>query len=136
MTDLSITPANVVAASGAQRASGTAGVAILAGQLVYLDPATNKYLLADNNAVDPVARKPLGIALNGGGLNQPITVHTSGDITIGAAVVGGTDYFLSGTPGGICPRADVVAGMNVCLIGLAKSATVLNVDIQASGVTL
>jgi hypothetical protein len=126
----------VVAGANAQRASGTAGVAITAGQLVYKDPATTKYLLADNNAADPNARKPSGVALNTASLNQPIDIQTSGDITIGATLAAGTDYFLSTAPGAICPRADVVATMNVVLIGLARSTTVLAVDIQVSGVTL
>jgi hypothetical protein len=137
MTDLVITPANVLAGANANRASGTAGAAITAGQLIYKDSATGKYLQCDNNATDVKARKPDGIALNNAALNQPIDLLTSGDITIGAALTAGTDYFLStAVTGGICPRADVVSGMNVCLIGLAKSATVLAVDIQAPGVTL
>jgi hypothetical protein len=136
MTDLVVVPASVLAGANAQRAAGTAGVAITAGQAIYLDPVTNRYLLADNNAVDVNARKPTGIALNNAAPSQPINLLTSGDITIGAAVVAGTDYFLSGAPGAICPRADVVTTMNVTLIGLAKSATVIAVDIQSSGVTL
>lgn len=137
MTDLVITPANVIAGSNAQRANGTAGAAISAGQLIYKDATTKKYLQCDNNAADVNARKPEGVALNNAALNQPIDLLTSGDITIGATLTAGTDYFLStAATGGICPRADVVSGMNVCLIGLAKSATVLAVDIQTPGVTL
>lgn len=137
MTDLIITPANVIAGSNAHNISGTAGVAITAGQLIYKDPTTKKYLLADNNAAAVEARKPEGVALNNAALNQPINLQTSGDITIGATLVAGTDYFLSGAAtGAICPRADVIATMNVVLIGLARSTTVLAIDIQASGVTL
>lgn len=137
MVDLTITPANVVAGANAQRASGTAGAAITAGQLIYKDSVTGKYLQCDNNAVDVKARKPDGIALNNAALNQPVDLLTSGDITIGAAVTAGTDYFLStAATGGICPRADVTSGMNVTLIGIAKSTTVIAVDIQAPGVTL
>jgi hypothetical protein len=136
MTDLVIVPGSVVAGANAQRASGTSGATITAGQLVYKDPATTKYLLCDNNAADPNARKPEGVALNSASLNQPITLQTAGDITIGSTLVAGTDYFLSTTAGGICPRADVIATMNVVLIGLARSTTVLAIDIQVSGVTL
>jgi hypothetical protein len=136
MTDLVIVPGSVVAGANAQRASGTAGVTITAGQLVYKDPATTKYLLCDNNAADVNARKPEGVALNSASLNQPITLQTAGDITIGATLAAGTDYFLSTAPGAICPRADVIATMNVVLIGLARSTTVLAIDIQVSGVTL
>jgi len=136
MVDLTITPANVVAGSNAMRADGTAGVAILAGQLLVKDSTTKKMVLADNNAVDVTLRKPVGIALHASSPSQPIAFLTSGDITIGATVVAGTDYFLSGTPGGICPRADVTTGMNVVLVGLAKSTTVIAVDLQVPGVTL
>jgi hypothetical protein len=137
MVDLVITPASVLAGANAQRAAGTAGVAITAGQVIYKDKTTGKYLQCDNNATDVKARIPEGIALNNAAINQPVDLLTSGDITIGAAVTAGTDYFLStATSGAICPRADVVSGMNVVLIGIAKSATVIAVDIQAPGVTL
>jgi hypothetical protein len=136
MTDLVIVPANVIAGANAKTASGSAGATILAGQLIYKDPATMKYLLADNNAVDPNAHDAVGVALHGASLNQPITLQTSGDITIGAALTAGADYFLSAAPGAICPRADVVAGSAVCLVGLAKSTSVLVIDIQFPGVVL
>jgi hypothetical protein len=136
MTDIAITPTNVVAGANAVRGVGTAGVAITAGQWIYKDSTTLKYLLADNNAVDPLARIPEGVALNGASPNQPINFQTGGDITIGGTLIAGTDYFLSSNPGFICPRADLVAGMNVVLVGLAKSTTVLAIDIQIPGVTL
>jgi hypothetical protein len=137
MTDLVIVPANVQAGANAQRAAGTAGVAINAGQLVFKDPATGKYLVCDNNAVDTHARKPDGIALNNAAINQPVDLVTSGDVTLGTVLTAGTDYFLSGAAtGAICPRADVVTGMQVCLIGLAKSTSVLAIDIQSPGVVL
>ena len=136
MVDLVITPANVIAGSNAQRASGTAGASILAGKLVYKDSTTKKYLLADSNAAAQEARKTVGIALHAAELNQPLEVQTSGDITIGATLVAGTDYYGSDTPGGICPRADVGAGESVCQIGLAKSTSVLAMDVQFPGVQL
>jgi hypothetical protein len=137
MTDLVIVAANVQAGANAQRAAGTAGVAIAAGQCVYKDPATSKYLLCDNNATDTHARKPDGIALNNAAINQPVDLVTSGDVTLGPVLTAGADYFLSAAAtGAICPRADVIAGMQVCLIGLAKSTTVLAIDIQSPGVVL
>ncbi|WP_234834433.1 hypothetical protein [Sinorhizobium meliloti] len=89
---------------------------------------------SDNNGTG--TRTVHGISLNGASLNQPVSIHKSGDITIGAPLVAGTDYWLSGTAGGICPRADLVAGMDTIQIGIAKSTTVLSVDIQDPGVTL
>ena len=44
-------------------------------------------------------------------------------------------YYLSDTPGGICPVADIGAGEYVCLIGLASSASVLALDIRYTGVS-
>jgi hypothetical protein len=136
MVDITITPANVVAGSNASRVSGVAGVAVTAGQLVYKDSATQKFLLSDTNAVAVEAKQPTGIALHAASPNQPLAVLTKGDITIGATLVAGTDYYASDTPGGICPRADVGAGEQVTLVGLAKSTSVIGVDFQYPGVTL
>lgn len=136
MVDLVITSAQVVASANAMRETGVAGEAISAGQAVYKSSATGKWMLADNNSATAEAKKAVAIALNSAALNQPITVHKCGDLTIGAALTAGAAYYLSDAPGGICLVADVGAGEDVCLLGLAKSATVLSVAIQAPGVTL
>jgi hypothetical protein len=136
MVDLTITPANVQSSTNAKRETGTAAVALTAGQLVYKNSTSKKWDLADTNSATVEARQPTGIALHAAAINQPITVHMAGDITIGATVVAGTDYYASDTPGGICPRADVGSGEKVTMIGLAKSATVIAVDFQYPGVTL
>lgn len=136
MTDISITAANVVAGSGSRRSVGTAGETIAAGKAVYKSSTSNLWLLADSNAAAAEAKTAGGIALCGASLNQPIVVHESGPVTIGATLTAGTAYYLSDTPGGICPLADVGSGEAVCLIGLAASTTVLDVGIQAPGVSL
>jgi len=134
MADLTITAANVVKGSNAITVNGTAGVAITAGQVVYLDTASGKWKLADNDLA--AAKNPGGIALNGASDGQPLVVLTSGDVTMGAALTAGTAYYLSATAGGICPVADLVTGDNVAQIGIAKSASVLAVKIIVPGVTL
>ncbi|NTG85860.1 hypothetical protein G6L15_06825 [Agrobacterium rhizogenes] len=134
MADITITPANVVAGTNAVRDIGTAGETIAAGKVVYLDAAINKWKLSDNNATG--TRTVHGIALNGASLNQPVSIVKGGDVTIGATLTPGVAYYLSATAGGICPVADLATGMDTILIGLAKSATVLGIDIQDSGVTL
>lgn len=136
MTDISITAANVVAGANATRDSGVAGETVTAGQAVYRSSTTNKWMLADNNSATAEAKKAAGIALNGAALNQPLTVQRSGDIAIGGTLTAGSAYYLSATAGGICPVADVTSGSAVCQLGLAKSSTVLALDIQAPGVTL
>ncbi len=137
MADLSITAANVVAGSNASKDSGISGAGIVAGKTVYKDPATNKWLLADSNSATAAAKTAGGIALNGASLNQPIAIQKGGDIDFGAAILTpGSRYYLSETPGGIQPEADLGSGENVCLLGIAKTTSVLSLAIQAPGVTL
>jgi hypothetical protein len=136
MADLSITAANVIAGSGATRKVGIAGATITAGQVVYRDSADGKYKLADNNSATAAARAPKGIALNGAANGQPLCVLTEGAVTIGATLTAGVAYYLSDTPGGICPVADLASGEYPSIIGIAKSTTVLDVKIQSAGVAL
>jgi hypothetical protein len=135
MADISITAANVVAGSDAVRESGTAGATVTAGQLVYLDTSDMKFKLADSNGAAAL-RVPNGIALNGASNGQPLSVQKGGDITIGGTLTAGIPYFLSDTPGGLCPLPDIGAGEFSCIIGIAKSTSVLAVNIQPSGVAL
>ena len=135
MADISITAANVVPGSDAVRESGTAGATITAGQLVYLDTSDMKFKLADSNGAAAL-RVPNGIALNGASNGQPLVIQKGGDITIGGTLTAGIPYFLSDTPGGLCPLPDIGAGEFSCIIGIAKSTSVLAVNIQPSGVSL
>lgn len=132
--DLTITPANVAAQSGASiDRSGTAGAAITAGQVVYKDSADgNKLKLADANAGTEGAdvRRPYGIALHGASAGQPLAVLTGGDINLGATITEGTIYILSGTAGGIAPAADLVSGMSTVILGVGTgTAGVIKVQI-------
>jgi len=135
MADISITAANVVAGSDAVREAGTAGATVTAGQPVYLDPSDMKYKLADSNGAAAL-RVPSGIALNGAANNQPLVIQKGGDITIGGTMTAGVAYYLSDAPGGICPVADLGSGEYPCIVGIAKSTSVLSVNIQPSGVAL
>lgn len=137
MADISVTASAVLKSATAKTESGTAGATITQGQVVYLDQATTgEWLLADNNAATAAARGSgrIGVALNGASDGQPIVVQTEGDLTLNAVLTAGTAYYLSDTPGGICPLADLLTGEYVVLLGVAKSTTVLHLDIQYSGV--
>ena len=136
MSDLVITATSVVAGAGALVAHGVLGATGTAGQAVYLDDATNSYKLADNNSATAAARVPDGLLLNGGASGQACAVITRGPVTIGATLTAGVAYYLSDTPGGICPIADLASGEYPTLIGFATSTTVLNVKIQSAGVAL
>ncbi|WP_306049201.1 hypothetical protein [Oceaniradius stylonematis] len=135
MADLTITAANVVRGSGAKVLDRTAGVAITAGQTVY-EAADGGMQLADCDSATAAARVPEGIALNDAAANQPVQVLKSGDITIGATLTPGTAYYQSANAGGIAPVADLATGDYPCIVGIAKSASLLSVKIHASGVAL
>lgn len=136
MADLVLTASAIIAGSNSAQEHGTAGEAITAGKAVYKSATTKKWMLADSNSATAAARQAGGIALNGASDGQPITVHKSGDLTVGAVLTAGQAVYLSDTPGGMAPLADVGAGEYVCLLGLAKSTSVLAVDIQFPGVSL
>lgn len=136
MANLTVTAASVIPGAGAKSTPGIAGATITAGQVVAKDPATGKFVLCDSNHATAALRIPKGIALNGAGDGQPITVHTEGPLAFGAILTAGTDYWVSDTPGAICPRADVGSGERAVLLGLATSTSVLDVQIQDSGVTV
>lgn len=136
MADLSITAANVIAAAAAETENGNLGAAATAGQVLYKAAADGLWYLADNNSATAAVRQATGIALNGGGIGQPVRVLRSGPVTIGATMTAGVTYYLSDTPGGICPIADVGTGEYSCIIGIATSTTVLDVRFQYSGAAL
>lgn len=135
MADLTITAANVVPGADAMIERGTSGATITAGQIVARN-TDNDYVLADANHATVALRTPRGIALHGASAGQPLAIARSGDVTLGAVLTAGTDYWLSDVPGGIAPRADVATGERAVLLGVAESTTVLRLDIQDSGVTL
>lgn len=136
MADLVLTASAIIAGSNSAQDHGTAGETIAAGKAVYKSATTKKWMLADSNSATAAARQAGGIALNGASDGQPITVHKSGDLTVGAVLTPGQAVYLSDSAGGLCPLADVGAGEYVCLVGLAKSTSVLAVDIQFPGVSL
>lgn len=136
MVDLSITAGSVVKGTGAVEEQGIAGATITAGQVVYKDSADTKFKLADADDATAAVRVPRGIALNGASDGQPLRIQRDGQITIGATMTAGLAYYLSDTPGGIAPYADLGSGDQVVLIGVAISTTVLQLKLLDSGVEL
>jgi hypothetical protein len=134
--DLTVTAANVVAGAAAVTREGVAGVTVTAGQTLYRDAADSRWKLADNNSATAAARSPRGIALNGAAAGQPVLVLTDGPVTIGATLTPGVVYYLSANAGGIAPVADLATGMYPTIVGIAKSASVLDVKFHESGVAL
>lgn len=134
MADLTITAANVrPATAGASQETGIAGASITAGQVVYKDATTGKYLLADADVL--ASSRAVGIALHASADNQPLTVQTKGDdVTIGATVAVGETYVVSTTTGGIAPLSDLSSGDFPTILGYAPEAGKLKLNIIQYGV--
>jgi hypothetical protein len=124
-----VVPANVLTSSGASKKTGTAGVTITQGQVLYLDAADGKLKLADANGA-AAARVVEGIAINAAAAGQPISYITRDPaFKPGFAVVVGEQYILaSDTPGSIALHADAVSGDFVTGIGIGKSVTEINIQ--------
>jgi hypothetical protein len=142
MADIVITATQVLPGSesatpvGAQFEYGIAGVTVTAGQPVYLDSAAGTYKLADNNDTLAAVAVVRGIALHGAAAGQPLKIQTRGPVTLGAgsAMTAGLVYVLSATAGGIAPNADIASGNRVTILGVAESASVLRLTINATGI--
>ena len=136
MADLTITAANVKLVSGPTE-HAIAGAAFTAGQVAYRAAANKRAMLADNDSATAEVRGVHGVALNSAAIDQPITLAKNGAVVnIGATLTPGTDYYLSGTPGAICPRADVTTGDDPIRIGIALTAANLQLDFADPNVTL
>ena len=135
MADISVTS---TAVQGGKGVSALAAVIITAGEVVYLDTSGNANL-ADNTAALTAA--VAGIALNDAQVNQPVGILKTGILTMNGVLTAGVVYTLSGlanpttpAPGTFKPAGDAVSSEFVTVIGVAMSATTLNISINASGV--
>lgn len=137
MADISITAANVVATSKVTIEQTKAGATIVQGEIVYKEASSAKCKLADNDSATAEVRAVHGMALNAAADGQPLAIAKNGsEVAVGAVLTAGVDYYLSGTPGKICPRADVTTGDDPIRIGIALSTSVLQLDFADPGVTL
>jgi len=135
MADLSVVAAEVLAVSGSTSSRGTAGATITAGQVVYLDPTSGKYKLAQGD--DATTDLVVGIASHGASDGQPLQVLTGGVVDLGVTLTVGEIYVLSsGTAGGIAPKGDLSAGNYVSVIGIAQTADNLLIGIINSSVAV
>lgn len=107
----------------------------VAGDVVYLDSATQKYLLADADDLSATLADVRGIALNSASLNQPLRIQRTGRLTLGAgaAPVVGELYTLSATPGKIGPAADRDTDWHVTLIGVGSATNQIELSIWVTG---
>ena len=133
MADDAVTPANVLAYSGATTAKGIAAVAITAGQTLYLNGDGELALAIDTSAA---AAACVGVALCNADPGQPLVYLTSGGLNPGAAVTVGLQYGVTDTAGGIGLLSERGAADYITLIGIATTTSRIEVEIQASGVPI
>ena len=108
------------------------GATIAAGQPIV--ESAGKYVLADANA-SAVLAAAQGIAMTPG-VDTGYGVMAFGGpiILVGTTMTTGTGYVVSDTAGGIMPAADLSSGDWHTQLGVAASATQLNLDINATGI--
>lgn len=135
MADLSITEANVLAASTTTRMIAVEyGETVLKGELVYKKSADGLFWKAD---ADTLASSIVaGLALVGGAANAIGIIATHGPVSLGAVMTAGTEYYLSLTSGKICPRADITTGDYLTRIGAASTTSVLLLGIANTRIVL
>lgn len=130
MADLSITASGVLKSETAQFQYGTFGETIVAGEWLYLH-TDGKLYKADCTTAAKAA--VVGVALNGGASGQPAQYLTGNDVTLNG-MTAGVIYCISDTAGKIRPTADIGTGEFVTVVGGAKSATLMSVQIHQLGV--
>jgi hypothetical protein len=108
------------------------GATIAAGQPIVR--SGTKYVLADANASAALAAAE-GIAMTPGVDNGFGVMAFGGNIIlVGTTMTVADTYLVSPTAGGIMPNADRATGAYVTRLGVAASATQLNLSIEATAI--
>lgn len=131
MTDIVVTATDVDKISGSQR-TADAGIAITAGEAIYID-SNGLAQLCEKDQTSVIAAFE-GIALNDAGVSQPVTYQVAGVVDLGAIIAAGVIYVVGAGPGGIAPSADISTGNFVTIIGVGLNTTNIQIGINRSGV--
>lgn len=122
------------------------GGALVVGTPVYMLADGTGAQKADCNGAAP-ARNVCGLLKVGrSGSGGNVTLQQEGDMTLTTAewdaitgdtggLVPFTEYYLSATAGGLTATVPATTGDNVVVVGIAKSATVLNIHIRHSRIS-
>lgn len=135
MAAITITAANVGVGAGAVIQMVEAGEAITHGMPIYRDTASLDFRKADADAEATAIVKGITITACTADGTQ-VAIITRGPLVLGSVLTQGTEYYLGTTAGTIVPKSDLATGDYVTRLGIASSATTLEVDIQSTGVTL
>lgn len=126
----------ILAGTGAKtRTGGIAGANISAGQAVYQDSATQRYMLAQADTAAKAA--VVGVAAHGAKAGQPLQVIYDGPITGLTGLQVGAFYAVSeDNAGDVMLVDDLTTGDFPTLVLVATSATAATLGILAGGVAV
>lgn len=138
MADLSQTAANVaIGSSTAPTRRVQYGESVTQGMPVYLKESDSKYYQCDAN--DTAAKAvAAGIALTPGATDGYGLIAIPSDspgislVNLGATLAVGTVYAVSATKGAIAPVADISSTQYVTILGVATTASLLDLRIVVS----
>jgi len=135
MADLVITPTSVAIQAGGGSSIVQFGEAVTPGQALFRSTSDSKYYLADCDI--EAEAKVAGIAITYGSADDYgyMFNSTGKDINLGPTLTSGEIYVVSDTSGSIMPYADLTTGQYLTIIGFAKSASLLKLDINVTGLT-
>ncbi len=123
MSDLTVTAANVKLKSATGISTFTANGAIAQGEVFTVHPTTG-YAKADANLANYQSIQ--GIAMTPAADGEQFVGHIRPGEIIDIGVTGmtpGTTYYLSNTPGKICPFADLSTGSRPILVCSAETSS-------------
>ena len=127
-------PTSTQPGNSASKIRSVAAAALAQGQIVYRD-SNGKSNLARANALGTAS--VWGVALQSGTADTEVDIQTEGEVKGLSGLTAGTIYVLSDSvAGGIMPIADANTGDYISIVGVAKSATVLALSINNSGVAI
>jgi hypothetical protein len=113
---------------------GIAGETLIVGDLVMEDPVDNRIRRAPATALS--TPRIIGVALNGASAGNPVNYHWHGLLLGTATLVKGTSYFASPTAGSVGLAADVLSGQYPAFVGIAASATSIDIKPHCPGVSV
>jgi hypothetical protein len=133
MADLTITPENVkLIDADTNQQVVQFGEAVTQGQAVYLKASDAKYWLAQNDDIAEAEFR--GIVITPAGVDGYGVIATGGLVGMGATLVQGEVYVVSGTGGGVAPISDLGSAVYTSIIGVGATTANLRIDRSNTGI--
>lgn len=132
MADLTITATHVLPGNGANIQRALAGVAITAGQSIYLDTTGLAQLAKADSSIHAACA---GVAACNAGAGQPVNYYQSGLVNFTDSILTvGQQYAVSAaTAGDIAPVSDLTTGNYTTYLGYAVTTAQLSLSITVTG---